>query len=110
MGIVNYVLPSVIFLVALIILFSKKDYFSCFLKGAKNGFKSAINLLTSMCALIIGVNMLCASGVTDFLTELLAPIFSKIGLPSEIFPLILVRPLSFGASLATFTDIIERCA
>ena len=109
MGIVNYVLPSVIFLVSLIILFSKKDYFSCFLKGAKSGFKSAINLLPSMCALIVGVNMLCASGVTDFLCELLAPIFSKIGLPSEIFPLILVRPLSFGASLATFTDIIERC-
>ena len=109
MGIANYVLPTVIFLIALIILFSKKDYFSCFLRGAKDGLKSSFNLLPSMCALIIGVNMLCASGVTDFLTDLLAPLFERIGLPSEIFPLILVRPLSFGASLATFTDIVERC-
>ncbi|MBR2024818.1 MAG: spore maturation protein, partial [Clostridia bacterium] len=70
---------------------------------------SSINLLPSMCALIIGVNMLCASGLTDYLTKLLAPIFDKIGVPSEIFPLIIVRPLSFGASLATFNDIIERC-
>lgn len=109
MGIVSYILPLIIFFVALIILFSKKDYFSCFLKGAKSGVQSAISLIPSTCALIIGVNMLCASGVTEYLTELLAPWLDKIGIPSEIFPLIIVRPLSFGASLAAFNDIIERC-
>ncbi len=109
MGIVNYILPFIVFLVCLIILFSKKDYFSCFLRGAKNGLNGAINLLPSMCALIIGVNMLLASGATDFLTKLLAPLFDRLGVPGDIFPLIITRPLSFGASLATFTDIVSRC-
>ena len=104
-----FVLPCVIIFIALIILFSKKDYFSCFLKGAKNGVKSAFELLPSMCALIVGVNMLFASGATEIITSFFAPFLSKIGIPSNILPLILTRPLSFGASLASFTDIIDRC-
>lgn len=109
MGIVNYILPFIIFLLCVIILFSKKDYFSFFLRGAKNGLDGAIKLLPSMCALIIGVNMLLASGATEYLADWLAPLFDRIGVPEDIFPLIITRPLSFGASLATFTDIVTRC-
>lgn len=104
-----FVLPCVLILVALVILFGKKDYFSCFLKGAKNGVKSAFSLLPTMCALIVGVNMLFASGATEIIVNFFAPLLEKIGVPSDIFPLILTRPLSFGASLASFTDIIDRC-
>lgn len=104
-----FVLPCVVILAAIIVLFSKKDYFSCFLRGAKNGIKSAFGLLPSMCALIVGVNMLFASGATDVISKMFAPLLSKIGIPSDIFPLIITRPLSFGASLASFTDIMDRC-
>lgn len=103
-----FVLPCVIILVALIILFGKKDYFGSFLNGAKEGAKAAFSLLPTMCALIIGVNMLFASGATEIIADFFAPMLSKIGVPSDILPLILTRPLSFGASLASFTDIIDR--
>ena len=104
-----FVLPCVLIFVAFIILIGKRDYFSCFLKGAKNGAKSAFSLLPTMCALIVGVNMLFASGATDIISNLFAPLLEKLGVPSDILPLILTRPLSFGASLASFTDIIDRC-
>ncbi len=104
-----FILPTIIVLVALIILLGKKDYFSCFLKGAEKGAISAFKLLPTMCALIVGVNMLFASGATEILTRLFSPFLSFIGIPSDILPLILTRPLSFGASLASFTDIIDRC-
>ncbi|MBO5356586.1 MAG: spore maturation protein [Clostridia bacterium] len=104
-----FVLPCVVILVAIIILVGKRDYFSCFLRGAKGGLKSAFGLIPSMCALIIGVNMLFASGATEIITGFFAPLLEKIGVPSDILPLILTRPLSFGASLASFTDIVDRC-
>ena len=104
-----FVLPCVVVLASIIILLSKKDYFSHFLNGAKNGLKSAFGLLPAMCALIVGVNMLFASGATDMISSFFTPLLSKIGIPSDILPLILTRPLSFGASLATFTDIMDRC-
>lgn len=104
-----FMLPCVLLLVAFVILFGKKDYFGCFLSGAKNGVKSAFSLIPTMCALIVGVNMLFASGATEIIADFFAPLLEKIGVPSDILPLILTRPLSFGASLASFTDIVERC-
>ncbi len=103
------VLPCVVFLVAVIILFGKKrDYFSCFLEGAKNGMKSTFALLPSLCAIIISVSMLLNSGLCDYICGWLAPFFDKIGIPSEIFPLILIRPFSGSAALATFKELLAK--
>ena len=52
--------------------------------------------------------MLCASGFSSYIAELLAPVFDFIGVPSELITLIITRPLSGSASLATFTSIIEK--
>jgi spore maturation protein B len=103
----SYIIPIILVFASLIILFSKKDYFSSFLDGALNGAKSAVSLLPTMCALIVGVSMLSASGITDYLASLLKPVFSFIGIPTEIITLILTRPISGSASLATFTEIIK---
>ena len=102
------VLPLILLIASVIILFGKKkDYFSSFLKGATDGATSAIKLLPTMCALIVGVSMFTGSGISDLITHLLSPFFDKIGVPSEIFPLILTRPISGSASLATFGEILS---
>ena len=104
-----FVLPSVVFLVSIIVLFgSRENYFTCFLEGAKSGAKSCISLLPSLCALIISVNMLTYSGLCDFLTKALSPLFNLIGLPSEIFPLVLVRPFTGSGALAAFEEILKK--
>ncbi len=102
-----YVIPVLLLCVSLIVLFGKKDYFSSFLDGAKEGAKSSLGLLPTMCALIVGVSMLSASGASSFLASLLSPVLEFLGIPSEIFTLILTRPLSGSASIATFTDILN---
>ena len=104
-----FVLPCVVFLVAIIILFGKKaDYFSFFLEGAKDGMKSAFNLLPSLCAIIISVSMILNSGICDYVCSLLSPFFEKIGVPGELFPLILIRPFSGSASIATFRELLTK--
>lgn len=103
-----YILPLILLIVALIILFGKKDYFDSFLRGAKNGAVSAVNLLPTLCALIVGVSMLTASGAGELLSQLVSPFFDKIGVPKELFPLILTRPISGSASLATFGEILSQ--
>ena len=105
-----FILPTVVFLVGLIVLFGRRrDYFACFLEGAKNGARGAFSLLPSMCALIVSVNMLLGSGLTRKISELLSPIFEKVGVPAEIFPLLLLRPFSGSASLAFFENLLRRC-
>ncbi len=104
-----FVLPCVVIFVGFIIFFGKRDYFSSFSSGAWNGAKASVKLLPTMCALIVGVSMFTASGASDFFTKLLSPVFDFIGVPSEIFSLILTRPISGSASLATFKEILDAC-
>ena len=104
-----FILPTVIFLVALIVLIGRRrDYFACFLEGASKGAKGAFSLLPSMCALIVSVNMLLGSGLASKISELLSPAFEKVGIPAEIFPLLLLRPFSGSASLAFFESLLRR--
>ncbi len=102
------IVPLVLALTGLGMFFSKKDLFSEFTSGAGEGMKTAVGLLPTLIALVCAISMFNSSGAADALAKFLAPIGVKIGIPSEIIPLILVRPLSGGASTALIADIFEK--
>ncbi|MBQ3589990.1 MAG: hypothetical protein II980_06035, partial [Clostridia bacterium] len=102
-----YVIPFVLLCVALVVLLGKRDYFSSFLDGALSGAKSSVKLLPTMCALIVGVSMLSASGASSFLAKVFAPVLELLGVPAELFTLIITRPLSGSASIAAFTELLS---
>ncbi len=103
------VVPLVLALVGGIICISKKDLFSSFLDGAKDGMNTAVRLLPTLVALLCGIAMFNSSGAADALSKMLAPFAEKIGIPEDIVPLVFVRPLSGGASTAVISDILEKC-
>lgn len=103
-----YILPAAVCGTGIAVLFSKKDLFPLFLSGASEGMKTAVGLLPTFVALIVGVRLLYASGMTDLLANISSPLFSKLGIPSELLPLLFTRPFSGSASMAAFSDILER--
>ena len=113
MSIVQYIstliLPIIIFVFALIILISKKEPMSAFYSGAKQGLKSSLELMPGLCLLVIGINMLSASGAVYHISKILDPVFNFLKIPVELLPLIITRPLSYGASIAAYEDLITKC-
>ena len=101
-------MPLILAITGGILLCSKKDRFESFLMGAKQGLQTAINLLPTLCALIVGVTMLNASGAVELLSKLLSPIANAVGIPTELLPLLLTRPFSGSASTASFVELLER--
>ena len=101
------VLPSILFLTALIVLFSHKPSFDAFLSGAGDGVRSAAGLLPSLCALIVAVEMLFASGFAEFAAQALSGVLGAVGIPSEIVPLLITRPISGSASTAAYTELLD---
>lgn len=87
---------------------SRKDMFSEFTEGAKDGMHTAVRLLPTLVALLSAIAMFNASGCAEGVAGLLEPLAKKIGLPSEIVPLVIVRPLSGGASTALIDDIFKK--
>ena len=101
-------MPLILGVVGIILLIGKKDRFESFLIGARQGLHTAINLLPTLCALIVGVSMLSASGAIELLSRFLSPVASAIGVPTELLPLLLTRPFSGSASTASFVELLER--
>jgi spore maturation protein B len=86
----------------------KQNRFALFAEGAKDGLAVSVRLLPGMIALLTALSMLSASGAPALLAEALKPFFSAAGIPGEILPLILTRPVSGSASVATVADLIKR--
>ena len=76
------------------------------------GVKGAVPLILSIFPYIVGVMMLCklleVSGLEERLTKWITPLFSFTGVPEEIAPLVLMKPLSGSGSVAVLTQILER--
>ena len=99
-------IPLILAFAGCLMLFGKTPYFDSFTEGAKDGLKSAVSLLPTLVALMAGVGMLRASGFTEILSAALSPLTDKVGIPSELLPLLLVRPFSGSASTATFSALL----
>lgn len=100
--------PSVLLICAvLILLMPKKELFSEFTDGAKNGLRTAVKLLPMLTALLCAVKLLSASGLPLAIGELIRPLTEALGIPSELLPLLMTRPFSGSASLAMYSDLIS---
>lgn len=101
------IMPCVIAFVMIFALVKKVPVFDVFVKGAKDGIKTMYDIAPSLVGLIVSVSMLKASGVLDFVTELFSPFTDKIGFPSELLPMTLLRPVSGGGSTALLNQALK---
>lgn len=98
-------------IIAFVMVYSLKrgtDVFGGMTVGAKDGLKTVIGILPALITLLPCIYMLRASGAVDALCSLLSPALTKLGLPAETVPLMLLRPLSGSGALAVGSDIIKK--
>lgn len=101
------IVPLVMAIIIISGLVKKQPVFGCFLEGAKEGFSTMYSIAPSLIGLITAIGMLKASGALDMLTGLFAPLTSLIGIPEEVTPLLMLRPISGSGSLAILNQIVE---
>ncbi len=103
-----YAIPAVVFLIVLFGLMRGVPLFDTFVAGAKEGFSSSISILPSLVGLMMAVSMLNASGALDILSSLLAPAARLLGLPPEVMPLALIKPVSGSGATAVLAQIFQN--
>jgi spore maturation protein SpmA len=79
-----------------------------FLTGAKEGWEVALRILPPLVAILVGVKMFREAGGIDALAGVLSPVLRPLGIPSELLPMILIRPLSGGATTGLFTELVTQ--
>lgn len=81
------------------------DLYAAFLKGASEGLQVIVRIIPPLVGLLTGISMLRASGCLDMLTQL--PLLNTTGIPSELLPLMMIRPLSGSAALGIGAELME---
>jgi spore maturation protein B len=101
------VIPLVLLLFLSIAVFKRVKVYDTFLEGAKEGFQVGVRIIPYLVGMLVAIGMFRASGALDFLTALLSPVTGLVGMPPEVLPMALMRPLSGSGSLAVMTDLMN---
>ncbi len=67
-----------------------------------------LKIIPFLVTMLVAINMFKGAGGIDLLTRLLAPVLGPLQFPPDLLPIALMRPLSGGATLALFTDVVHR--
>ena len=99
--------PLVLTGVALYAAARRVDVYSALVQGAGMGLETLVRIAPALIGLLTAVYMLRASGALDLLAELLAPGLERLGLPAQLLPLMMVRPISGSAALGVGAELME---
>lgn len=104
----NIIIPVLIFYIIMYGLLNKVNIYEEFVSGAKDGLRIVGKILPTLIGLMMAVGILRASGFLSFFGELLGPITEKMGVPSEIVPLIFIKMFSSSAATGLVLDIFKN--
>ncbi|MBS5938184.1 spore maturation protein [Clostridium sp.] len=108
----EYITKSIIPIIIIIIItygmIKGRKVYEWFIEGAKEGLKVCINIFPYLLAMIIAVNIFREAKLLDILNNLISPVAGVIGLPKEVIPLVLIKPLSGSGAMGILTDILKN--
>lgn len=102
------VIPVIILFVVTYGMLKNVKVYECFVEGAKDGLNICLRIFPYLLAMLVAVGVFRESGALSYLILLVKPVVSLIGLPPEVVPLVLIKPLSGSGATGIFTDILKQ--
>src|SRR3954470_16939096 len=98
MGIVSIIslwfIPVLIGFMLLYGTFKRVPTYESFVEGGKEGIKIAFSIIPFLVGMLVAISIFRASGALDALMNWIRPFMKSIGIPAEIVPLLIIRPIS----------------
>ncbi len=82
--------------------------YDSFVEGAKTGAESMLQIVAPLVGLMVGIYMLRSSGTMELIGKALKPVTDFVGMPADVLPLALFRPVSGSGSIAIVNDIFKN--
>ncbi|WP_047980009.1 spore maturation protein [Ornithinibacillus contaminans] len=101
-----WIIPVFILVVLLVASWRKVPTYELFVEGGKEGVSMAFSLLPFLVGMIVAIAIFRSSGALDAIIGLISPILLYVGVPPEIVPLALVKPISGSAALGITSELI----
>ncbi len=101
-----YIIPVFIIFIFVFACFKNTDAYGGFVKGAKDAVTLIFDILPYIVAILVAVKLFEASGLLKAICDLLAPVFTFLGVPPELAHFMFLKPFSGAGSIALFDEIV----
>lgn len=102
-----YILPILTLVVIGAALVRRVNAYHSFTSGVKDGMSLFLDIYPALLAMMCAIALLRKSGLMDLLCTHISTMIH--GVPKEIWPMVIFRPISGNASLAVLADIFKVC-
>ena len=94
----RWAIPAMICLFLLLGWLRRVPVYEAFIQGGAEGF---------MTAMFVAIKVFRVSGAMELLAHACAPVLKLFGVPAEVLPLAIMRPLSGSSALGLATELIK---
>lgn len=98
--------PLLIAALLMIGIAGRINVYDSMIEGAKEGLEVAVRIVPYLVAIIAAVAMFRASGLLDLMITAVGPLTQAVGVPAEVLPMAILRPLSGSGSFAVMSETL----
>lgn len=102
-----WIIPSLLLAIPLIGFLRRVKVYESFVEGAAEGFHTAIRIMPFLIAMMVAVNVFRVSGAMDVFIAFIQPALTFFGVPPDLVPLAVMRPLSGTGALGLTTELLN---
>ncbi|MFT8362392.1 MAG: spore maturation protein [Sporolactobacillus sp.] len=102
-----WLVPVLIAIILLHASYKRIPSYDAFVTGGKEGIRLAVSIMPYLVGMLTAIGVFRASGAMDGLSALLRPALRMIGMPAEVVPLALLRPISGNGALGLMSELIK---
>ena len=100
-------IPVLILFILIYGTYKRVPTYETFVEGGKEGIKITFSIIPFLIGMMVAISIFRASGAMDAVISLIKPVLNVLGVPSEVVPLALIRPISGNAALGMASDLIS---
>lgn len=104
----NIIIPIILFYIVAYGISNHCNVYEDFIKGAKDGFHTVIQIMPTLIGLMVAVGVLRASGFLEFVGGLFGDVAGRLGFSAELVPLMFVKMFSSSAATGLVLDIFKN--
>lgn len=104
----NIIIPVILFYIVAYGISNRCNVYEDFIRGAKDGFHTVIQIMPTLIGLMVAVGVLRASGFLEFIGGLFGGVARRLGFSSELVPLMFVKMFSSSAATGLVLDIFKN--
>lgn len=102
-----WLIPVIIGFILIYGTIKRVPTYETFVEGGKEGIQIAFSIIPYLVGMLVAITVFRESGALDYLMNFIRPFLMSIGIPADIVPLAIIRPISGNAALGITSDLIS---